>query len=60
MKTKKITKTIIASVAILAMFVAISVKDDIKGEVAIRAISTISFIVAILIYEVINNKEDKQ
>lgn len=60
MKTKNFRKMIIAMiVAILAMFVAVSVEDGSKGEIAIRAIFSILFVAAILFYNEID-KEDKQ
>ena len=52
-------KTISAIVAILAMFVAVSVEDGSKGEVVIRAINSILFVAAICFYNEID-KEDKQ
>ena len=52
-------KTVIAIVAILAMFVAVSVEDGSKGEVVIRAICSILFVAAICFYNEID-KEDKQ
>ena len=52
-------KTISAIVAILAMFVAVSVEDGGKGEVVIRAIGSILFVAAICFYNEID-KEDKQ
>ena len=59
MKTKNFRKTIIAIVAILAIFVAASVEDGSKGEVVIRAINSILFVAAICFYNEID-KEDKQ
>ena len=59
MKTKNFRKTIIAIVAILAIFVAASVEDGSKGDVVIRAIGSILFVGAILFYNEID-KEDKQ
>ena len=52
-------KTISAIVAILAIFVAVSVEDSGKGEVVIRAIGSILFVAAICFYNEID-KEDKQ
>lgn len=59
METMNFRKMIIAIVAILAMFVAVSVEDGSKGEVVIRAIGSILFVGAILFYNEID-KEDKQ
>lgn len=52
-------KIVIAIVAILAMFVAVSIEDSGKGELMIRAIGSILFVAAILFYNEID-KEDKQ
>ena len=59
MKTMNFRKTISAIIAILAMFVAVSVEDGGKGEVVIRAIGSILFVAAICFYNEID-KEDKQ
>ena len=58
-KTMNFRKTISAIVAILAIFVAVSVEDGGKGEVVIRAIGSILFVAAICFYNEID-KEDKQ
>ena len=52
-------KTISAIVAILAMFVAVSVEDGSKGEVVIRAIGSILFVAAICFYNEIDKENEK-
>lgn len=59
MKTKNFRKIVTAIVAILAMFVAVSVEDGGKGEVVIRAICSILFVACVCFYNEIE-KEDKQ
>jgi hypothetical protein len=59
MKTKNFRKIVTAIVAILAMFVAVSVEDGGKGEVVIRAICSILFVAVICFYNKID-KEEKQ
>ena len=59
METMNFRKIVIAIVAILAMFVAVSIEDSGKGELMIRAIGSILFVAAILFYNEID-KEDKQ
>ena len=52
-------KTISAIVAILAMFVAVSVEDGVKGEFVIRAIGSILFGAAICFYNEIDKEDEK-
>jgi hypothetical protein len=59
MKTKNFRKIVTAIVAVLAMFVAVSVEDGSKGEVVIRAICSILFVAVICFYNKID-KEEKQ
>lgn len=59
MKTSKIEKIFVAIVAIIAMFIAVSVKDGSEGEIVIRAINSIIFVCSTIFYNRID-KEDEQ